>query len=182
MFSLHYKQISISWSLIFIILILQHRSTAISFVIPISIMGNVVWKHNSSRDKFHCLKFSQIFLLQNVHGPDKMEKIKKIRNTFYGYFNKLSSNLGYNSKAPSHDSGKNRSETKKIPFPTSNSHLVFTGQTPAVRRHPSVLLLHVGLDLPVLSSLLLLTRWWTALVLSIRGVKMQRCDQLTDIS
>ena len=40
-----------------------------------------------------------------------------------------------------------------------------------MRSDSSILLLHVGLDLSVLGSFLLFTRWWTTLVLSTRRVK-----------
>lgn len=64
------------------------------------------------------------------------------------------------------------------PIQSFISCLVFAGQAPAMCSDSSILLLHVGLDLSVLGSLLLFTRWRTALVLSTR--RTETCDQLTD--
>ena len=65
-------------------------------------------------------------------------------------------------------------EKKKTNFLLIDSHLVFTGQAPAVCSDSSILLLHVGLHLSVLGSLLLFTRWWTALVHTTGRAKRKR--------
>lgn len=61
-----------------------------------------------------------------------------------------------------------------LPF----SHLVFVGYTPAVRSDSPVLLLHVGLDLSVLGSLLLFTRRRTARVLAANRAEVSRSAML----
>lgn len=91
----------------------------------------------------------------------------------------------YNLKASSQECGRCNWTTLKLTvlisitelmrkqplFLLRDSYLVFAGQAPAVCSDSSILLLHVGLDLSVLGSLLLFTRWWTALVLTTRRAK-----------